>query len=161
MSMTLQRVTWTFAAVCATLCFAVATAFIASPAQAACIDHDNNPTTPCIDDGATSSGALGADDLLPDSFTNQTGLGDANLEVTIGALIKTVIRFLGIIAVIVVLYGGFRWMTASGNDEKVAEAKRILIAGLIGLAIVLTALAITTFVINQILGATQESIIVQ
>lgn len=101
---------------------------------------------------------LDADDLLPTAFTNETGLGDADLQVTIGALIKTVIRFLGIIAVVVVLYGGFKWMTASGNDEKVAEAKRILIAGLIGLAIVLTALAITNFVIGQILGATQDSL---
>lgn len=101
---------------------------------------------------------LGASDLLPTTFTNETGLGDADLQVTIGALIKTVIRFLGIIAVVVVLYGGFKWMTASGNDEKVAEAKRVLIAGLIGLAIVLTALAITNFVIGQILDATQESL---
>lgn len=108
--------------------------------------------------GNNEPGVLGASDLLPDTFTDQTGLGDADLQVTIGALIKTVIRFLGIIAVVVVLYGGFKWMTASGNDEKVAEAKRILIAGLIGLAIVLTALAITNFVIGQILSATQDSL---
>lgn len=112
-------------------------------------------TTPA---SAQDTNALGAGDLLPTEFTSQTGLGEADLEATIGALIQTVIRFLGIIAVVVVLYGGFRWMTASGNDEKVAEAKKILIAGLIGLAIVLTALAITSFVINQILGATADSI---
>lgn len=105
-----------------------------------------------------SAQPLGADELLPSSFTDTTGLGNANLETTIGALIKTVIRFLGIVAVIVVLYGGFKWMTASGNDEKVADAKRILIAGLIGLAIVLTSLAITNFVISQILTAAQSSV---
>lgn len=105
-----------------------------------------------------SAQALTADELLPSTFTDTTGLGTADLEGTIGALIKTVIRFLGIVAVIIVLYGGFKWMTASGNDEKVAEAKRILIAGLIGLAIVLTALAITQFAFTQILTATSESV---
>ena len=114
--------------------------------------------SPALVHAQDESSVLGASDLLPTTFTNETGLGDADLQVTIGALIKTVIRFLGIIAVVVVLYGGFKWMTASGNDEKVAEAKRVLIAGLIGLAIVLTALAITNFVIGQILGATQESL---
>lgn len=122
-------------------------------AAAAPVAAQDTTTTP-----PPEPSVLGASDLLPSSFTAETGLGDADLERTIGALIQTVIRFLGIIAVIVVLYGGFRWMTASGNDEKVAEAKKILIAGLIGLAIVLTALAITTFVINQILGATGDSI---
>ena len=137
--------------------FVLASAFsftLSTPASAACIDDDGNPATPCVQSG----GALTADDLLPTTFTDTTGLGTADLEGTIGALIKTVIRFLGIVAVIIVLYGGFKWMTASGNDEKVAEAKRILIAGLIGLAIVLTALAITQFAFSQILTATSESI---
>lgn len=105
--------------------------------------------------GAGGSGTLTTGDFLPTEFTGATGLGgETDLQVTIANLIRVVIQFLGVVAVVIVLYGGFKWMTASGSDEKVAEAKKILIAGLIGLAIVLTALAITNFAIGSILQAT-------
>ncbi len=111
---------------------------------------DDVPTTT-----TTDSGPLTADDLLSSDFTGATGLGSADLETTAGNLIRVVIGFLGIIAVVVVLLGGFKWMTAGGSDDKVADAKRLLIAGLVGLGIILTAWAITEFVIRSILGATQ------
>jgi hypothetical protein len=97
---------------------------------------------------------LDADDLLPSEFGDATGLGQADLEETTGNIIRIIIGFLGIVAVIIVLLGGFKWMTAGGNDDKVREAKQMLIAGVIGLAIVLTAYAITSFVIGSILDAT-------
>ncbi len=122
--------------------------FFVSPASAQL--GDPVPTTTGSD-----SGPLTADDLLSDDFTSATGLGSADLESTAGNLIRVVIGFLGIIAVVVTLMGGFKWMTAGGNDDKVAEAKRMLIAGLVGLAIILTAWAITEFVIRSILTATQ------
>ena len=72
---------------------------------------------------------------------------------TIGNLIRVFLGFLGIIAVVMVLLGGFKWMTASGNEDKVSEAKRLLIAGVIGLAIILSAFAITSFVIDSVITA--------
>lgn len=98
---------------------------------------------------------LTADDLLGDDFADNTGLGQGELQSTAGNLIYVALGFLGIVAVIITLMGGFKWMTAGGNDEKVAEAKRMLIAGLIGLAIILTAASITRFVLSSILSATQ------
>ncbi|RMD51545.1 hypothetical protein D6827_02070 [Candidatus Parcubacteria bacterium] len=96
---------------------------------------------------------LETEDFFDDDFTESTGLGQADLKTTIGNLIRVFLGFLGIIAVIIVLMGGFKWMTASGNDDKVQEAKKMLIAGVIGLAIVLSAYAITTFVISSIIEA--------
>jgi hypothetical protein len=46
-------------------------------------------------------------------------------------------------------------MVSGGNDEKVGEAKKLIISGIIGLAIILSAYAITTFVISSFLTATQ------
>ncbi len=63
-------------------------------------------------------------------------------------IVKYLMTFLGIIAVLVVLYGGFIWMTAGGNEDKVDKAKKMIISGAIGLVIVLSAFAIITFVIN-------------
>jgi hypothetical protein len=45
-------------------------------------------------------------------------------------------------------------MTAGGNEDKVSEAQKLLGAGVIGLAIVLAAWAVSTFVINAIYNAT-------
>ena len=64
-------------------------------------------------------------------------------------IIKYLITFLGIIAVVIILYGGFVWMTAAGNDDRVTKAKSIIVAGIIGLVIVIAAFAIVTFVINM------------
>src|SRR3989339_632512 len=63
-------------------------------------------------------------------------------------IVKYLMTFLGIIAVGVILLGGFKWMTAAGNEDKVAEAKKLIIAGVIGLIIILCAFAIVTFVVG-------------
>ena len=91
-----------------------------------------------------------------DFFGGQAGLGEADLKETAAGLIRVALGFLGIIAVIIVLLGGFKWMTAGGNDEKVSEAKRLLISGIIGLAIIISAWAITTFVITSLLDASSN-----
>ena len=63
-------------------------------------------------------------------------------------IVKYLMTFLGIIAVVVILLGGFKWMTAAGNEDKVAEAKKLIIAGVIGLIIILAAFAIVQFVVG-------------
>ncbi len=63
-------------------------------------------------------------------------------------IVKYLMTFLGIIAVIIILLGGFKWMTAGGNEDKVAEAKKLIIAGCIGLVIILAAFIIVQFVMN-------------
>ncbi|KKR91945.1 MAG: hypothetical protein UU95_C0024G0007 [Parcubacteria group bacterium GW2011_GWC2_42_12] len=68
--------------------------------------------------------------------------------------IRIVLGFLGIIAMIIVLYAGFKWMLSGGSEEKVGEAKKMLIAGIIGLVLILSAYIIANFVINQIHSAT-------
>lgn len=101
-----------------------------------------------------ASGQLTADDLLNPDFGEHTGLGQADLQQTIASLIRVGLTFLGVIAVVIMLYGGFKWMTAGGTEERVTEAKRLMIAGVIGLGIILSAYAISSFVINAIVGAT-------
>lgn len=89
----------------------------------------------------------------------QTGLG-GTLDNTrtptqiITNIINIALGFLGLIAVGIILLGGFKWMTAAGNEDKTTEAKQLLGAGVIGLVIILAAWALATFVIQQIYGAT-------
>lgn len=84
----------------------------------------------------------------------ETGLEDTDPREIAANIIEVVLGFLGIIAVAVILIGGFKWMTAGGNEEKVTEGRKWIVSGIIGLAIVLAAWGIATFVINSLIGAT-------
>lgn len=75
------------------------------------------------------------------------GLGTSDLKMTVINIINWVLGLLGIIAVIMVLYAGFQWMTAGGNEERIASAKKIISAAVIGLVIILLAWAIVNFVL--------------
>ena len=82
------------------------------------------------------------------------GLGTADIRVTIARIINVFMGLLGIIAVVIILYGGFIWMTAAGNEERVDKARKMIVAGVIGLAIILSAYAIARFVVNALVNAT-------
>jgi hypothetical protein len=81
-------------------------------------------------------------------------LGNVDLRTTIANTIRIIIGFLGIVAVVIILIGGFKWMTAGGNEDKIGEAKKLLVAGLIGLVIILMSYAIASFVLTQLSNAT-------
>jgi len=101
----------------------------------------------------------GGDDPFGVGAVDKSGLAlsggqDTDLRQTIGRLINVVLGFLGIIAVIIVLIGGFKYMLSGGSEDKTAEARKMIVAGVIGLAIILSAWAITTFVISRLVAAT-------
>ena len=76
-------------------------------------------------------------------------LGNADPRDAAVDIIKVIMTFLGLIAVIVILIGGFKWLTSGGSEDKVGEAKQMIIAGVIGLIIIMAAWAITAFVVSQ------------
>ncbi|MBI2459503.1 MAG: hypothetical protein HYV53_03050 [Parcubacteria group bacterium] len=81
------------------------------------------------------------------------GLGNRDPRDIAAQVIRIILGFLGIVAVIIILLGGFKWMTAGGNEDKVGEAKKLIIAGVIGLVIIIAAFAIATFVLNSLINA--------
>lgn len=79
-----------------------------------------------------------------------TGLGGQDIRLTIAKIIRAALGFVGVILLVIIIYGGFIWMTALGDVEKVSTAKRIITNAIIGLVIILSALAITQFVITKL-----------
>ncbi|MDO8626586.1 MAG: pilin [Candidatus Magasanikbacteria bacterium] len=96
-------------------------------------------------------------ELLPPKISETSGLGAGDIRLTMARIIRVAMGLLGIVAVVIVLLGGFIWMTAGGNEEKVGEAKKFLYSGAIGLAIILSAYAIASFVITQLVYATTSA----
>lgn len=88
------------------------------------------------------------------NYGTATGLGTKDIREGVMNVVNVLLGFLGILAIIIILWGGFRWLTSGGNEEKVGEAKKIITAGIIGLVIIFTAYAIAVFVINQLISAT-------
>ena len=111
-----------------------------------------------------ADGALTADELFGGAdqgdgadFAGASGLSSGNLIDTISSIIRVALGFLGVIAVVIILLGGFKWMTSGGNDEKVKKAKQLIFQGIVGLVIVLSSYAIASFVITSITTATAGS----
>lgn len=81
-------------------------------------------------------------------------LGKQDIRITIAKIIRVVLSFLGIVALVLVLYAGFTIMTAGGNADRVETGKKILINAGIGLLIIMASFAITQFVLNKLGQAT-------
>jgi TRAP-type C4-dicarboxylate transport system permease small subunit len=72
----------------------------------------------------------------------------------VGRIINIAMLFLGIIAVGIIIFAGFKWMTAGGQEEKISSAKRTLKNGVIGLVIVLSSWGIATFILDRVVNST-------
>lgn len=79
---------------------------------------------------------------------------EVNPSVIIGRIIGALISLLGIIFVVLLVYGGFTWMTAQGAEDKIKKAKGIISSAIIGLVVVFASYAISQAVISALVVAT-------
>ena len=75
--------------------------------------------------------------------------GSPTVAETIGCIIKTFISILGVIFMAYIVYAGYLWIIARGEEEKISKAKAIIRGSIIGLIVVLGAYAITAFVVSR------------
>ena len=94
---------------------------------------------------AQATDIYGSNDLV----NAGVNLGTRDLRSTIAGVINIFLGFLGILATLIIIYGGFIWMTSGGSAEKIDRAKRILINGVIGLVIILSSYAIARFILKE------------
>jgi len=66
-------------------------------------------------------------------------------------IVNTAVSILGVISVLLIVYGGGMWLTAAGSDDKVKKAKQIITRTVIGVVIVGLAYAITQFILTELL----------
>ncbi len=74
----------------------------------------------------------------------------ASIESVAGVAVKGFLSILGVIFLGLLIYGGYTWMTAQGNEEGVGTAKKIITAAVIGLIIIMASYAVTDFVLKNL-----------
>lgn len=103
-------------------------------------------------------GASDAHAQLNRNFPCDASTGLRCNETSIPQIFRTIINWaLGIafgIAVIFLIIGGFRYITAGGNEESVAKGKSSVINALIGIVIIVLSYVIVNVVANLVTGNT-------
>lgn len=77
---------------------------------------------------------------------NSLNLGSTSPYEMVFKIIQFALGFLGLISLFIVIYAGFLWMTSGGNQDKIADAKKWLKNGIVGLLIILSSWGIVVFV---------------
>ncbi len=87
----------------------------------------------------------GLDATTNEGFGPSHGL-ETDVPTAIGKVVGAGLAFIGTLFLILIIYGGFVWMFARGNEQEVKKAKDLIIQAVIGLIIVLAAYAITSYI---------------
>ncbi|MFH1745210.1 MAG: hypothetical protein ABH881_03530 [bacterium] len=77
-----------------------------------------------------------------------------NIPGAIGRFVGTGLSMLGVIFLLLMIFGGARWMFSQGNEQEVQAAKNLMEAAVIGLIIVLSAYGIVTYLGNYLFSQT-------
>ncbi len=109
--------------------------FFVLPTQAAC-------------DGYDSGDPYGLDCGENSNLTNK------DARDIVANLINIVLQISGIILILYIIYAGYLWMTAAGDDDQITKAKNIISACVVGLLIVLSSYSLASFVIGKLRLAT-------
>lgn len=102
------------------------------------------------------------ENLKTTTGTDAAGLGysassNADIKTVVIDIVNWVLGFLGIAAVILVIYGGILWMTSGGEDKRAKQGKMVLKNAVIGLAIILAAYVFVNFIITTVMGITKNA----
>ncbi|RYC74183.1 pilin [Candidatus Nanosynsacchari sp. TM7_ANC_38.39_G1_1] len=88
----------------------------------------------CIDQGLTASGASGTPGDLSTILTTVTNI---------------LLFLMGAVSVIMIIIGGFRYVTSQGDQTQMQSAKNTILYAVIGVVVSIAAYAIVSFVVAQ------------
>jgi len=82
------------------------------------------------------------------------GTTETTLAETLGTVIKTALSLVGVVFLSLMVYAGYLWMTARGEESQVEKAQKMIRSAVIGLIITVAAHSITSFVVPRIVERT-------
>jgi len=111
---------------------------------------------PVLADSNLIDDQVGFDDNSIGKAFDQNGDPLDPREIVVNIL-KLFLTFLGVISVTLIIYAGYMWMTAMGNDEKVGTAKKIITRTIFGLVIILFSYALVSYISTCVMDVATDS----
>ena len=90
------------------------------------------------------------DDTSKEIIKLQNPLSETKITAIVGRAIKAAMGIMGSLALVVFVYGGFRWLTAAGNSEHIEAGTGAMVWATIGIFIIFSSYAILQLVFNAI-----------
>lgn len=101
-----------------------------------------------------ASAAATLENFNPNALNTLYTYSTKSVYATISGIINIILGFLGTIAVLLFLFGGFKWLTSQGSSDKIDEAKKLMGAAVVGIAIIFASYAASTFIIGSLFNNT-------
>lgn len=119
---------------------------LAARAQVNCIDNPNaGGIQECVSSGSCQTDPNGCANTSPSDKVN--------------SIIRTVINIfsliVGVVAVIMIIIGGLKYITSSGESSNLSAAKNTILFAIVGLVIVVLAQVIVRFVLTKVTSTGQ------
>ena len=129
---------------------------VAIPAYAQAQENSNSTTQKsALDKAMDGLNTIGVKTGFGQSETD-IGQMEKTFYEKLAQVVNIAIGFVGILAVIYIIYSGFKWMMAGGNDQVITEAKTGIKNAVIGLVIIFTSYIIVNFVVSNIISIVQN-----
>ncbi len=90
----------------------------------------------------------------PGRLSEATG-GEGSFRNLILTFLNFFLGFLGLLAVVMVIYGGILYVTGAGEQDKLDKGKKIIMYAIVGIVIILLAFALVSTILGG-LGAGQD-----
>lgn len=115
---------------------------LGTPAYAA------DPIGDCLSQGSGLNAGLGGEECTP----SETGEGSQKIQQIVTTIVNIFSIIVGIVAVIMIIWGGFKYITSGGDSGNITSAKNTIIYAIIGLVVVALAQFIVQFVLDRVVS---------
>lgn len=85
------------------------------------------------------------------TVSGKTGVTEGDVSNIVGDVVKAGLYIAGLLFFVLMVYAGLVWMTARGNEERTTKAKNTMIAAVIGVVILVSSYALTTFIQTKVI----------
>jgi cytochrome bd-type quinol oxidase subunit 2 len=126
---------------------ALAITMLAAPLAVPAMASAASDIQGCLSSGASLSVTAGG---TCSGGNNTQGTDKVNTIIT--TVVNIFSAIVGVVSVIMIIYGGFKYISSGGDSGKVTEAKNTIIYAVIGLVVVALAQFIVQFVLNKVTG---------
>ena len=95
-----------------------------------------------------------AEERLGLTYGLHSGLGTADVRITTAKIINAALGLLGTVCVVLIVYAGIKYMTSGGDESKMKDATKVIMGAILGLLIIMSAYAVSTYITKNIYEAT-------